>query len=100
MSVSRVIEKVTHGWMGRGWKPTHGHGASPSPSIRARVATDIGDFGRFAHRSSTTRSWSGTDTTAFGRPRPATHLSYDHTPQKRDQLPPQDTSRALSRAWS
>jgi putative transposase len=31
MTVSRVTEKVTHGWMGRGWKRigTHGDGLSP-----------------------------------------------------------------------
>ena len=44
------------------------------------VATDIGVFGRFAHRSNTTRSTSGTVTTAFGRPRPATHAWYDNPP--------------------
>jgi hypothetical protein len=36
MSVSRVIEKVTHGWMGRGWKrmPT----GTPRQSLTRQTA--------------------------------------------------------------
>ena len=54
--------------------------SAASNTIRARCAIECGDFGRFDHRTRTSRSSSDTVNNAFGRPRPATHRSYYDQP--------------------